>query len=324
MSINNNFSAILIKDEGSTKNLSFENIRHWSPSDGLLWVNLDYNIQKNHEWLNTDSNIDGIVLEALLAEDTRPRYFTHNNGLLMILRGVNLNPGANPDDMVSLRLWVESNRIISIWRRKVMAVEDLRNDILNGEGPKSEGEFLSHLTRSISIRMAESINNISDQVDELEEEIFEQKDKPLRTVISELRRQIIGLKRYLKPQQEIFSRIQTENIDFFTTDDLASLRETTDRLTRYVEDLEAAKERTSVAQDELESQLNSKMNSTMYMLSIVTVIFLPLGLITGLLGINVAGIPGANNPYAFYIVTGLLVFIAIMQVLIFRRKRWVL
>jgi zinc transporter len=323
MNTKTNFSAILIKDEGSTKNLSVDNMKKWVPKDGLLWVNLDYNIQETHDWLNKDSKIDSIVLEALLAEDTRPRYFIHENGLLMILRGVNLNPGADPDDMVSLRLWVEPKRIISVWRRKVMAVEDLRNEILNGEGPKTEGEFLAHLTRSISLRMAESINNISDQVDELEEEIFEQKDKPLRTVISELRRQIIGLKRYLAPQKEIFTRIQTEEIDFFNASDLASLRETTDRLTRYVEDLDAAKERTAVAQDELVSQQTSRMNNTMYMLSIVTVIFLPLGLITGLLGINVAGIPGSENPYAFYIVTGILVFIAIMQILIFRRKSWV-
>jgi zinc transporter len=100
------------------------------------------------------------------------------------------------------------------------------------------------------------------------------------------------------------------------------LRETTDRLTRYVEDLETAKERTAVAQDELESQLISRMNSTMYMLSIVTVIFLPLGLITGLLGINVAGILGAKNPYAFIIVSGLLLFITIMQIIILRRRIW--
>jgi zinc transporter len=322
MNTKNNISAILIKDEGATKKLSGDNIKKWNSKDGLLWVDLDYNNKENHEWLKNDSSIDSIVLEALLAEDTRPRYFVHGSGLLMILRGINLNPGADPDDMVSLRLWVESNRIISIWRRKVMAVEDLRRAELDGEGPKTEGEFLAHITRNISLRMSESINNISDQVDELEEEIFEQKDKPLRIIISELRRQIIGLRRYLKPQQEIFTRIQTEKIDFFTPTDLASLRETTDRLTRYVEDLEAAKERTAVAQDELESQLTSKMNKTMYMLSIVTVIFLPLGLITGLLGINVAGIPGSTNPYAFYIVTGLLLFIAIMQVFIFRHKSW--
>jgi len=322
MNERNNISAILIKNEGATKKISGSNLSNWTEKDGLIWINLDYNKKENHDWLKEESNVDSIVLDALLAEDTRPRYFVHENGFLMILRGINLNPGASPDDMVSLRIWVQSNKIISIWRRKVMAVEDLRNEILNGDGPKTEGEFIAHLTSRISLRMAESINNISDQVDELEEQIFEQKDKPLRTVISELRRQIISLKRYLSPQQEMFSRIQKENINIFSSDDLANLRETTDRLTRYVEDLDATRERTVVAQDELESQLTSKMNSTMYLLSIVTVIFLPLGLVTGLLGINVAGIPGTDNPYAFWIVTGLLVFIAIMQILIFRRKRW--
>jgi len=315
--------GLFIQKDGTTAQLSRDEMLKRNPKDGLLWVDLDYNIQENHQWLKKQSNVDNIVLEALLAEDTRPRYFIHKNGLLLIMRGVNLNPGADPDDMVSLRLWVESNRIISIWRRKVMAVEDLRTEILHGEGPHTEGEFLAHITKNISLRMAESINNISIQVDDLEDQIFEQNDKPVRTVISELRRQIIGLKRYLAPQKEILSRIQTEKIDFFDLEDIASLRETTDRLTRYVEDLDEAKERTAVAQDEMESQMNSRMNKTMYLLSIVTVIFLPLGLITGLLGINVGGIPGAQNPYAFYIVTGLLVFIAIMQVLIFRRKSWV-
>lgn len=323
MNKGHHITGLFVQENGTTSQLSREEMQNRNPQEGLLWIDLDYNIQENHQWLQKQSNVDAIVLEALLAEDTRPRYFIHKNGLLLILRGVNLNPGADPDDMVSLRLWVEPKRIISVWRRKVMAVEDLHTQILQGNGPKTEGEFLAQMTKNISLRMAESINNISTQVDDLEDQIFEQNDKPVRTVISELRRQIIGLKRYLAPQKEILSRIQIEKIDFFNQDNRASLRETTDRLTRYVEDLDEAKERTAVAQDEMESQMNSRMNKTMYLLSIVTVIFLPLGLITGLLGINVGGIPGAQNPYAFYIVTGLLVFIAIMQVLIFRRKSWV-
>lgn len=323
MNENGLVSAILIKDQEKATELDWSGIKKWHPDMGLLWVHLDYKSEESHHWLEQQSRLDVPVLEALLAEDTRPRFFVHGSGLLIILRGVNLNPGAEPDDMVSLRVWIEPGRIISMRHRKVMAVDDLRLEIVQGEGPKTEGEFLAQLTGKLSLRMAESLDNLSEQVDELEEDVFEHKDKPMRTVISELRRQIIGLRRYLVPQKDVFIRLQTEKIDWITPDDQAALRETADRLTRYVEDLDAAKERTAVAQDEMESQMSSRMNKTMYLLSIVTVIFLPLGLLTGLLGINVGGIPGAENPYAFVFVCSLLVGVSIMQIIIFRRIRWV-
>ncbi len=316
-------TTILIREDGNSKEIEWNDLNRISKNDGILWINLNYNIIDNHNWLKTESDIDSFVIDALLAEDTRPRTYVHDNGYLIILRGINLNPGANPDDMVSLRLWIEPNRIISIWKRKIMAIEDLKNSILNGKGPKTEGEFISQITRKLTLRMAQSINNISEQVDELEDSIFEKTDTPVRSTISDLRRQIIRLRRYLFPQLEVFNRLQKDTTSLLNLTDLANLRETSDILMRYVEDLDSSKERASVVQDELESQLSSKMNRTMYLLSIVTAIFLPLGLITGLLGINVVGIPGANNPYAFILVCIILVFVAIIQIILFKRKSWV-
>jgi zinc transporter len=100
------------------------------------------------------------------------------------------------------------------------------------------------------------------------------------------------------------------------------LREIADRTTRYVEDLDSARDRAAVTQDELNSRLSERMNKTMYVLSIVAGIFLPLGLLTGLLGINVGGIPGTQSPFAFLIVCALLVLVAILQAVLFKRMRW--
>ncbi len=322
MENDNTINALLIDNSGKHKILQFSNLDKINTKDDLLWIDLNYNLEINHQWLKQQSDVDPLVIEALLAEDTRPRYFTHNEGLLLILRAVNLNVGAAPDDMVSLRIWIDNKRIITIWRRSVKAISDLKNDITNDNGPKTEGAFLAQLTKYISIRMDESINSILDQVDDLEDKVFDKRDKPLRTVISELRRQIIKLRRYLSPQLNVILKLQTENITFFKKAELASLRETLDILTRYVEDLDAAKERISVAQDELDSQISSKMNKTMYLLSIVTVIFLPLGLITGLLGINVDGIPYANHPFAFLFVCISLLIIAIIEIIFFKKKKW--
>ena len=100
------------------------------------------------------------------------------------------------------------------------------------------------------------------------------------------------------------------------------LRELLERTARFVEDLDSARDRAAITQEELNNRLSEQMNKAMYVLSIVAAIFLPLSLLTGLLGINVGGIPGAENKWAFLLVTFLLVLIALMLISLFRRIKW--
>ena len=126
----------------------------------------------------------------------------------------------------------------------------------------------------------------------------------------------------LSPPRE-HERVQTERASWLSKPHPSSLREISDRVTRYVEDLDSARDRAAVAQDELNSRLSEQMNKTMYVLSIVAAIFLPLGLLTGLLGINVGGIPGTESKWAFAIVCVFLVAIAAVQAWTFRRMKWI-
>ena len=144
----------------------------------------------------------------------------------------------------------------------------------------------------------------------------------LRRQLGELRRQAIALRRYLAPQRDVISHLQMERVPWLSDMHRARLRELGDRLMRYVEDLDAARERAAVTQEELASRLSEQMNKSMYTLSLVAGIFLPLGLLTGLLGINVGGIPGTNSDIAFTLVCVLLVALAIFAAWLFRRFRF--
>lgn len=316
-------SAFLLDGKGSGSSLDLDSICSVSDDPRLLWLHFSYTEEKTHRWLKEKSGLEPIVLEALLAEDTRPRCITYSNGLLVILRGVNLNPGADPDDMVSLRVWLEPKRIISIRHRKVMAVDDIRKSLVEGDGPIDIGDFLTRLTRGLAFRIGDVLHRIDDEVDALEDEVLEKGSFEQRGKLSSLRRQIIRIRRYLAPQREVMSRLQTEKSPLLSEMNRIQLREVTDHITRYVEDLDSAKDRAAVCQEELENRIGAQMNKTLYILSIITAIFLPLGLITGLLGINVGGIPGSDNPFAFVFVCLLLMTIVIGQVLIFKRIRWV-
>ena len=314
--------AYCLDGTGGGREIGWDEVRSWQPGEGVIWVHLDYQDPDVQHWIEAESSIDAIVGRALLDEETRPRCVNVNDGLMMILRGVNLNPGADPSDMISIRLWLEGNRIVTMRHRHVMAIQDLREAIASGNGPLSTGDFLVQLCDRLLLRMAPVLETLDDSVDAVEDEILTGESYELRSKIGAMRRQAISMRRYLAPQREVMARLQGERASWLNDLQRSRLRESADRITRYVEDLDAARDRAAVAQEELSSRLSEQMNKTMYVLSIVAAIFLPLGLLTGLLGINVGGIPGSENNWAFIIVCLFLLFIASLQVWIFRRRRW--
>jgi zinc transporter len=290
--------------------------------EGLTWLHLDYSESATRRWLLEESGLDPIVAEALLADETRPRVVPSGDGLLVILRGVNLNPGADPEDMVSIRLWIERNQVISFRRHHLMAVEDLKEALERGNGPTNAGEFLVALCAALVERVGGVLEELHDELDGLEEEVLSAESHGLRPKLANLRRQAIALRRYLAPQREALSRLLSERVAWLEEAERARLREIVDRTTRYVEDLDSARDRAAVTQEELASRLAEAMNQKMYVVALVAAIFLPLGLLTGLLGINVGGIPGAERSDAFVLVCLLLVAIAALLLWALRRRHW--
>ncbi len=314
--------AFALDGSGGGRDLNLDGVKKWRPEDGTLWIHLDYTGNAAKDWLCDDSGIDPVILEALTAEETRPRSLIHKGGMLIILRGVNLNPGKDPEDMVSIRFWIDSNRIVTLRHRRVMATDDLRQAVDEGSGPVGPGGFLADLSDRLVFRMGTVISDVDDSVDALEDEMLTEQSYELRQKIANIRRAAILMRRYLAPQRDVMARLHNEKVDWLGEMERMRLREIADRTTRYVEDLDAIRDRATVTQEELNSRLAEQMNKTMYVLSIVAGVFLPLGFLTGLLGINVGGIPGTNNPWAFTVFCVLLVAIAGGQTWLFKRMRW--
>ena len=312
----------LLNGKGGGVSLDWDKVKQWKQEQGVLWLHLEYSNPFVQQWVLHESGLDEVSADALLAEETRPRSMLTANGLLLTLRGINPNPEAGPEDMVAVRMWSDGKRIITTRRRRLAAASDLSKTIEKGVGPCNASEFVESLTDKMVQRMADIIDGISDEVDELEELVLTMESYELRPKIAELRRHAIGLRRYLAPQREAVSRLFSEKLEWLSEIDRSRLRESADRTTRYIEDLDMARERAMVVQEELSSRLSEKMDRTMYVLSIVAAIFLPLGFLTGLLGVNVGGIPGTEYKGSFAIFNLLLVFIVIFQIWLFKVKKW--
>jgi zinc transporter len=314
--------AFLLSGEGGGAALGWEQVRQWTPQDGTLWVHLNTEDHTAEAWLRECSGLDGVACDALLAAETRPQSREIGDGLLVTLRGVNLNPGADPEDMVSLRLWVDSTRMVSLSRRRSMAVSDLAEKIGKGVGSKSSADLLTDLAGHLLERMAPTLDDLGDAVDAQEEKAVAESPSELQAELAGLRRQVIAIRRHLAPQREAMVELAQCTASHFDEQHYAVVQHLADHVSRYVEDLDELRDRTAVTHDLLAGRQADSMNRRMLMLSLVAAIFLPLGLITGLLGINVGGIPGAANEWAFLVVCVLLVLLAGLQLFVMRKMKW--
>lgn len=264
---------------GGATRLPWNEVQQWQPADGVLWLHFDYTEAATRAWLAGGSGLEKLVAEALSAEETRPRATALGDRLLASLRGVNLNPGANPEDMVAIRLWVDGHRIISTRRRVLLSVTAITEALERRQGPEDPGDFLVMLAHQLTTRMGDVVEQAENRMAELEEQLLTAQSHELRNQLASLRRQAIGLRRFLAPQREALLRLQTEKLSWLHESERSRLREASDHLIRHLEDLDAVRDRAIVTQEELVNRLSDQLNRRMYVLSVIAAIFLPLGVL---------------------------------------------
>lgn len=292
-------------------------------AEAPAWVHLDGTHPKTREWLQASiAYLDPFVVEALTADETRPRLTKMGEGALVILRGVNLSDETTPEDMISIRLYIDASRVISVGLRPLKSVTEIVASIEAKSGPTTASAFLSDIILRLIDKMQPIITELDDRTDAIEEALVETPDVDLRNGLVKLRKQAIVLRRYIAPMRDAVGALATSHLAFLHPNDVRALAEAQNDLTRYIEALDATRERAQIIKDELAAGLADRMNRQMFILSVVAAVFLPLGFITGLLGINVGGVPGTENPLAFWITSAGLIGLAVIIALFFRIKRW--
>jgi zinc transporter len=170
--------------------------------------------------------------------------------------------------------------------------------------------------------MSDVIRHTEDAVDNLEEVGQRLADQTFRRRLGQVRRRIVKLRRYLSPQRDALAQLAKLDAGWFTGRHRERLVDVTNQVIRYVEDLDAVRERAGFLQDEFDSRIAEGINRNMYHLSILAAVFLPLGLITSLFSMDIGGIPGALTSWPFWAVCGGLGALVGTQVLVFRKLKW--
>ncbi|WP_414499823.1 CorA family divalent cation transporter [Zymobacter sp. IVIA_12111.31 C1] len=291
----------------------------WRQSNEPLWLHLDLTAPSNIDhYLHDIAQLDHSQCTAMCEEVTRPRVAHFGNGLLTTLRGINTSPEAEYDDLVTLRIFMSSNRLITVRRRPLKPIEDIMGLLAEGAGPRSATELLGMLADRIIDQFGDRMTALDETLSQLEKQQLDEDDIDMAQ-LSMLRRPMITLRQFMEPQYACLSRLAeaTDGLEPMTR---LIMRESANQQYRYIEDVRAMQERALILQEQMWNTHNEQLNNRLYQLSFISVLFLPLTFLTGLLGINVGGIPGNENPHAFWIVVGICALLTI--VLILMMKRW--
>lgn len=316
--------ACILDGTGGANLAQWQDVETWRDDDHPIWVHLNRESEQAQRWLRDASGLTGATVDALLAEETRPRVFAGKRGFVTILRGINLNPEADDEDMVAMRMWSDGVRVITIRQDRLITPRDVLSQLLDPEevGPATASDLYERLIYRITERMGPAVDEFDVKLDDIEAALDLDKATQQRKQLSELRQKMAGFRRYISPQKEALTNLLIQPPTWLSDESRLALRETADRLIRYIEEIDAGRERASVIKDDIANQIAESSNKTLYILAIISAIFLPLGFLTGLLGINVGGMPGVENEYAFWIFCAVMAFLLAAELVIFRKLKW--
>ncbi|MES2626383.1 MAG: zinc transporter ZntB [Pseudomonadota bacterium] len=289
--------------------------------DQMVWIHLDYSHDDSIPLLQ-ELGVPEVAIEILVRPDSRPRTMVKREGTILILRGVNLNPGNNPEDMVSLRFWIENNRLITMRQRRVQSAREIRLALEIGKGPENLHDLILAIIESMADRISDYVNQLEENIAEHEANIEEASAAALRRDIADIRRQAAAVRRYLAPQRDALDIFYLQAKSILTEEDALYIHEQSDRIIRNVEDLDLVREKALLLQDELLNRLAQDQAARMYVLSVVSAIFMPITFLTGVFGMNVAGLPGLTDPRSFYVVLGFTLLVGSGIVFLLHRKKW--
>ena len=317
--------ALVLDGEGGAREIARTELNDLQlQAHESIWLHWDRIHPQTQNWLRESSGLSDFSCDLLLEENTRPRLVPlPANELLLFMRGVNLNPGAEPEDMVSLRIFGSAQRLISLRMRPLRATDELLGEFSQGEGPKNTSELILYLAQHLTLKVQDLIGELSEIVDDEEDKIdADERYTPDHNSILQVRRRAAALRRFLAPQRDIFGQLTRIKLPWFSVDDADYWNELNNSLTRYLEELELTRERVGLVLESEDRRLNVRMSRIMYRFGVLTGIFLPITFITGLLGINVGGVPFSDDSYGFAITCAVMLVIGAGQWWFYRRLQW--
>ena len=289
---------------------------------GFLWLHLEGRDEHDLSFLKAQGDIPPVAANALIATETRPRCDLIENGAIVNLRGPGDCDPLDSDRLVSIRLWVTRDRVTSLSRRTLSATAQVTAKAEAGK-IRDAGDLVAAFARAISTQLDPEVAALGDRLDDVESDLESRHLYRLRREITVVRSDAIGYRRFVAPDRDALNTLAALEFDWLADEDRLHIIEAGDRFARMAEELEAVRERAALLHEQITDLRAEQVDQRALYISIVAFIFLPLTFITGLLGMNVEGIPYADAAWAFWGVVAFCVAVGLVVFAWFLWRHWI-
>ena len=245
----------------------------------------------------------------------------HEQALIAVINDVHFDFSFEPSDISTLWINVEQHLVITARRQPLRSVDRLRAAVKTGSPLRSSAELLEHLMRAQADVLVDIVRSATARIDQIEDQLLANRLDHKRARLGALRRVLVRLQRLLAPEPAALFRLLQHPPGWMTDLDVQELRQASEEFSVVLRDMATLQERIKLLQEEVAAQVNEENSRSLFVLTIVTVLALPINIIAGLLGMNVGGVPLAQHAHGFWIVVAIVASFALIAGWLAFRKR---
>jgi zinc transporter len=267
----------------------------------FAWLHFNLSNAASEKWLKSHTRLADEFYEALHQGSRSTRIEMADDTLIAVINDVLHDFSFEASDISTLWLTLAPNLVISARRTPLQSIERLHQAVLHGEPMRSPVDLLVHLLRDQADVLVKIVRDSVAKVDVIEDSLLAGHLLHKREDLGGMRRVLVRLQRLLAPEPAALFRLLQRPPAWIADDDNQELRESTEEFAVVLNDMADLQERLKLLQEEIAARVNEANGRSLFVLTMVTVLALPINMIAGLLGMNVGGLPLANHPDGFWI-----------------------
>jgi zinc transporter len=271
--------------------------------DEFLWLHFSLSNAASEPWLRRYLTLPDTFYESLRSDIDATHLEQDADSLVARIHDV-LFDFTFDAPVATTTLCVKPRVVVSAHARPWRSIDQLRTEVQAGQVFRSPIEILARLLRDQANVLVDIVRKSKMRLSPMEKQLLAKRISVSRSELGSLRRMLVRLQRLLAPEPAAFFRLLSRPPDWISEDKLQNLQQAAEKFSTAISDTAALVERVKQLQEELAALVSEQTNRTLFLLTMVTVLALPINLVAGLFGMNVGGIPLAQHPYGFFFVLG--------------------
>ena len=281
---------------------------------GFVWLHFNLSDASAEATLRRHLPIVPEFFDALREGSRSTRIEDASDTLVAVVNDVAYEFAFDASETASLWVQVGPRLAVTARTHPLKSIDRLRQAVREGLRFGSSVDFLDQLMRDQGDVLVRIVRTATLQVDEIEDSLLAGRLRSKRADLGKLRRVLVRLQRLLAPEPGALFRLLRQPPPWVTSDDVDSLRQATEEFTLVLRDVAELQERIKLLQEEIAAQLGEQTNRSLFTLTVVTVLALPINIVAGLFGMNVGGIPLAEAAHGFAVIVSLILAFTVLAV----------